>query len=658
MLGERKTIRCHVISGEHDQGVKLHPDDDIVIASIHSVRPGTPGGDQLVKKWLSQHDDVFLVIDEAHHAPARTYRRLIETVRQYARPFRMLGLTATPFRTAKREQSHIPALFPDNIVYKTDLRTLINHGILSTPIFRTPETGVSLRKELSEEIWEKLEQRNFEWSVLGEHAAKTIGENRVRNRAIVDYYSENKKKFGQTLVFALNVPNAFALHALFDSKGVKAACVVGEKRDSQGVHNISPEDNAKAITEFRSGEIQVLINVNILTEGTDLPNTQTVFLARPTTSKTLMMQMIGRGLRGKAAKGTEETYIVSFIDADDWQGRIAWVNPEQLFIEENVDFDDSSRETKERLIRLISIDMLQQYTLLLDEIAETDELAGLAFLERVPLGVYSFSLLSPDGDDDDKLCEVLVYSSNQTAYDDFLADLPSLFASEDIASRVDGDRLNDDAVEQLARRAEEQFFIGVDRLPGYHHKDVCNIIRYYHMYEQVPGFIEFDQRANFDVDRVGKHLYEKGLGGRAKVEFLDHMWNKDKTPWQAFFGYTKKYFVNEVTAALRRFEYPELFCDATTSPPDVEYLLEDLETFSMDALRNTHPQHYRSLRDAVFAKHQDPDGSYVCARTGWRSRNRFDFEVDHKVPYAKDGLTNLENLQLLRRRENRRKGTN
>jgi superfamily II DNA or RNA helicase len=66
-LGDRESLRCHLISGEHDPGFKIQPDDDVVIASIHSVRPGAVSDDHLVNNWLSKQAGVFLVIDEAHH---------------------------------------------------------------------------------------------------------------------------------------------------------------------------------------------------------------------------------------------------------------------------------------------------------------------------------------------------------------------------------------------------------------------------------------------------------------------------------------------------------------------------------------------------------------------------------------------------------------
>ena len=84
---------------------------------------------------------------------------------------------------------------------------------------------------------------------------------------------------------------------------------------------VSREDNERKLQAYRDGKLQVLINVNILTEGVDLPKTGTVFLARPTVSTILMTQMVGRALRGPAAGGTDTAYIVSFVD--DWDEHIA-----------------------------------------------------------------------------------------------------------------------------------------------------------------------------------------------------------------------------------------------------------------------------------------------------------------------------------------------
>jgi len=75
-----------------------------------------------------------------------------------------------------------------------------------------------------------------------------------------------------------------------------------------------PRRNAEILEEFRLNKFPVLINVQMLTEGTDLPDVHTVFLTRQTTSQILLTQMVGRALRGPRAGGTKEAHLVFFID--------------------------------------------------------------------------------------------------------------------------------------------------------------------------------------------------------------------------------------------------------------------------------------------------------------------------------------------------------
>ncbi|MCM1258196.1 MAG: hypothetical protein NC307_10130 [Roseburia sp.] len=121
------------------------------------------------------------------------------------------------------------------------------------------------------------------------------------------------------------------MHAIEYGNNIKTDFVVSSLRDSITGVNRSKEENDEAVERYRKGEIQVLINVNILTEGTDLPQTKTVFLTRPTVSRVLMTQMVGRALRGEAQGGTKEAYIVSFID--NWEDKIAFESPESILLE-------------------------------------------------------------------------------------------------------------------------------------------------------------------------------------------------------------------------------------------------------------------------------------------------------------------------------------
>lgn len=115
-------------------------------------------------------------------------------------------------------------------------------------------------------------------------------------------------------------------------------------------------DNSKAFLDFKEGRLDVLINVKMLTEGTDVPDVQTVFLTRQTTSRILLTQMVGRGLRGQEFGGTEKAYIVSFID--DWTHRIDWASFDPLNPGEA---DESTPDYGKRPpIQLASIDLVRR----------------------------------------------------------------------------------------------------------------------------------------------------------------------------------------------------------------------------------------------------------------------------------------------------------
>ena len=319
-----KTVfNYRIISGIHDKPIHITNDDSVLIAGKDSIIRSL---DRL-KKWLFD-EDIYLVIDEAHHAVAKSYKKIIRYTKENAKSVKLLGLTATPFRTSDDEQGALKQIFTDDIVYKTDLETLIKKGILATPIFDEYKTDMQFTEHIGVSALKSIENLDM----LPENIADEIAENKERNNMIVGKYMENYEKYGPTIVFALNQTHAFALNALFNEKGkkydIKSDYIVSSVRDMATGITVSNKDNDKKIEKYRNGKIQVLINVNILTEGTDIPKTHTVFLTRPTVSTVLMTQMVGRALRGLKAGGTKDAYIVSFVD--DWNDKIAWVNPETL----------------------------------------------------------------------------------------------------------------------------------------------------------------------------------------------------------------------------------------------------------------------------------------------------------------------------------------
>lgn len=655
IFANKQSFNYRILSGIHDKPVHIKQTDDIIISSKDSLNAGF---DHLYKNWIKNNtDEIFLVVDEAHHATAKTYRKLISNLKEKVSQFRMLGLTATPFRTAEDEQGLLKKVFPDDIIYKIDLRTLIRLGILSEPHFEEVTTGQNIIEQfdLTEEQINELNSKFGDFNtILGENISHSIATNKERNLTIVNRYITQKSKYKQTIVFALNVDNAIALNALFREAGVKSDYVLSSIKDIATGVTISSKDNKNKIEQFRKGELEVLINVNILTEGTDVPNVQSIFLARPTISSILMTQMIGRGLRGPKAGGTKDAYIVSFVD--EWQNKISWVNPEKLFIEDNIDFEDKNVETKKQIIRLVAINKLEEFAILNNQIIEPqirEELEKLDFIERFPIGIYQFKFLKETTEEpEERNCEVLVYDNIQQSYNDFINGLPTLFSKYKLDKK---DFLTDEELERYANIVEDEFFNGCLKYPAYHIQDIKDILQYYAIQDQAPPFIELKDREKYNIDEIAKEIIEKDLGERTQAEMINQTWESNEIAWETFFNFDKKNFLREINLSKTKYLHPELYARKSVVPKD-EKELRELEKLSLYEIRETNPEYGKWLSDEVYKKFTGKDGFYFSADSGYKSKNKLDFQIDHIKPMHNGGLTVLDNLQLLTRSENAKKG--
>ncbi len=646
----KSSFNYRIISGIHDKPVNIRPTDDLIISSKDSLNAGF---EYLNKNWLKDNDEILLIIDEAHHSTAKTYRKLIDSLKVKVDKFTMVGLTATPFRTSDNEKGLLAKVFSDDIIYKVDLRTLINRGFLSEPIFEEIKTNFDITRLLSEQQLDNL--KYFDIDSIGKVTAKTIAENDARNWIIVNQYKNNKIKYKQTLVFALNKDNAIALKALFTEAGIKSEFVLSSIQDKMTGVTVSSKENKLKIDKFRKGEIDVLINVNILTEGTDLPNVQSIFLARPTISSILMTQMIGRGLRGLKAGGTKEAYIVSFID--NWKNKVSWVNPEKLIIQEKIDFSDSKKDIKKQLIRLVSISKIEEFAILTNDILDKvtkEELEKLSFIERFPVGIYHFSILnhSEEEGEIEKNCEILVYSNIEQSYIDFINALKGFFKENKLTER---DNLTEPELIELSEIIDSEFFFGCVKYPGYNIQDIKDILQYFAQKDITPKYIELKDRKKYDISNLSNEILNKNLGRKDEEDFKNKLWESNETEWKAFFGYDKRYFLNEIDLSIRKLSNPELFTRSSVIPEDIKELVE-LETLTMHEIREENPEYWKYLSDSVYKKYQDKDGFYVSASKKYKSKNKLDFQIDHIIPSRKKGLSSIDNLQLLTRKENAEKG--
>lgn len=334
LLPNISIFSMRIVSGEYDSPASISPSDDVLIVMRNSLQDAC----SILGRWLWEYSGpIYFIIDECHHSAAKTYQQIykylrLEKNRIPSRFLKILGLTATPSRTNKNEISLLREIFNDNIIYKVDLRELINARILARPVLQEVHTNISFGQALTPALIQEITQQENVPDCL----AIEIASNTARNQLIVQTYYDNKEIYGKTIVFVPHQIQAVALCQQFARKGVLAEVVI-----SDGVNHridLQDPDNAAKIERFRNGSVQVLINVQILTEGSDLPLTHSVFLARPTVSEILMTQMIGRALRGLSAGGTKDAYIVSFVD--DWQGKIQWLTPQQL--EDFADMDIES----------------------------------------------------------------------------------------------------------------------------------------------------------------------------------------------------------------------------------------------------------------------------------------------------------------------------
>lgn len=630
----RTVFNYRIISGMHDKPVYIQKTDRILIASKDSMIRSL---DKL-KNWLNG-EEIYLVIDEAHHAVAKSYKKIIQYVADHTKSMKLLGLTATPFRTSEDEQGALKQVFTDDIVYKTDLDTLIKKGILATPTFIDCNTNIQFTEHLGVQALKSIENLD----TLPENIANDIADNKERNRIIVEEYLHNYEKYGQTIVFALNKVHAIALNKLFNEKGkaygIRSEFIISEVQDMITGITISNADNERKIEAYRNGEIQVLINVNILTEGTDLPKTHTVFLTRPTVSTTLMTQMVGRALRGLKAGGTKEAYIVSFVD--DWNDKIAWVNPETL-TEAEYHEKETLAEAQKQQIRLIAISKIEEFARMADAAVDTSALDSTPAIELIPLGMYMLSTLECNH-------QILVYNSTQNAYQSLIRDLPNLMEHYGI----EGETIPEETLDDMTEHCFQSYF-DENMIPSCNRNDIEHLLKFYAQKAVAPLFVTIDEmeRKKLDVSEIAKKIYDEDMRRSEKNAYIQSLWAEEGSLLPVY--YTNPYFFKK----LIDLELDKLDGDIeiAAAEPQTEAELRNLEQFPLQKIIELYPKIGLQLKEDAFAAARNDDGSYVCAGCGEVFPTRLFLQVDHIVPMAKGGLSVPDNLQVLCRTCNQRKG--
>lgn len=254
-------------------GDEKQPGADVVFASIDTL------AGRLAEFDPAEFD--YVVIDEFHHAAARTYRQVIA----HFAPRFLLGLTATPERM---DGADLLGLCGDNLVFDCDLVTGIREGNL------VPFDYWGVRDVTD---FEPIPWRNGRFDP---EALTRAVETRERAQQALDEW--RSRDAGRTLAFCCSITHADYMAAFLTDQGVAAVAVHSGPTSAP---------RAESLDRLRNGELEVVCSIDMFNEGVDLPGVDCVLMLRPTESPVVFLQQLGRGLR--TAAGKERLTVIDFI---------------------------------------------------------------------------------------------------------------------------------------------------------------------------------------------------------------------------------------------------------------------------------------------------------------------------------------------------------
>lgn len=260
---------------------------DITIASVASLQR---------EDRLQKYDpDSFklILVDEAHHIVAPGYMKVLKhfgLAEKTPDSPNLVGVSAT---FSRFDGVKLGAAI-DEIVYHKDYVDMIDEKWLSGVLFTTVKSTADISK-----VKKMQGGGDFVTSELST-AVNTDQVNDITVRAWLAKAAGRKS----TLVFCVDLNHVAGLTAKFRQYGLDARFVTGD------THKI---ERGETLDAFKRGDFPVLLNCGVFTEGTDIPNIDCVILARPTRSRNLLVQMIGRGMR--LHKGKENCHIIDMVSS-------------------------------------------------------------------------------------------------------------------------------------------------------------------------------------------------------------------------------------------------------------------------------------------------------------------------------------------------------
>lgn len=628
VTGKRSELHFRKVSGTlgHGKVKDIKAKDDVVIITLQTLAKALQDGRHAgLTGFLNaaNQSGLTIVFDECHHAPAQSYRKLIQKLREHVPNLHLLGLTATPTYTDERRQGALKQLFPQGLLYQVDTQKLMAQGILSRPHI----------EEAATQIEAKFEEADYQawlgtYRDLPEKVVAALAGNAERNGMIADTYAKNKEKYGKTIIFADRVDQCIALAEFLRTRGVKAAAVFSHQDANLGSSERRnarrADENHAALEAFKAGELDVLVNIRMLTEGTDVPGVQTVFLTRQTTSRILLTQMIGRALRGPKFGGTKDAYIVSFID--QWKQHVAWARWDDLVDAEVEDRETALRESLP--IEWVSIELIEHLAQALDK----GQGSEMPFLTLLPVGWYSVEFSTVIQDDAAESTEsvrqlIPVFDQDQKSFEQLLGQLPKHTQNSPFS-----DTTVSDAEQNQIRLWVDKYFDAADRLTHLE-QDVLYVLRHWGQNGMPPKFTPFEARDEHDLDRLARDLSH--LGRIEENDALKMQFAHENRLWRVLYP-TFEQFRSQYNFSVDRF---------VAGAPEDKAPVPDLAKAEA-------PPEDDELDDKIKREIKARDGrKCLCCGSTYR------LQVDHIRPRYIGGTHDPENLQTLCTACNNLKGT-
>ena len=250
--------------------------EDMIFANIASLR-----STHVLEQFVHEHFS-YIVVDEFHHAAAASYA----TVLNYFRPKFLLGLTATPSRT---DNKNILELLDGNLLYAIGTSEAIDRGFL------VPFTYFGLVDNVD---YSGVRHNGYRYDINDLERCLLIPR---RDEAIIEKYLELARGM-KTIGFCVSILHADRMAEIFSAKGITSVSVHSKLNTAQRAHRIQA---------FQKGDATCIFVRDLFNEGVDFPDTQALLFLRPTESKIVFQQQLGRGMRLSPQK--KNVRVLDFI---------------------------------------------------------------------------------------------------------------------------------------------------------------------------------------------------------------------------------------------------------------------------------------------------------------------------------------------------------